>query len=247
MRSLCLLLFLLCAPPAKGEAPPLQEWIDEAVKAGGGVVTVPAGTHELPAGLHIANAEKLALRGMDKEGCILKLADGAEDQPLIRISGGKTLEVAALTLQGSHQASPLIQAHGREDQAQENLHLRDCLFIGYKGEALSARNIAGLTVERCSFQDGKEALSLDEITQGLIRGNRLIRQTCGLRIQASPALLAEGNEIQDSRQGVLLLRSPGAEAIILRNNAFINVAEALKASSAALPPLLEGNEGVPGK
>lgn len=55
------------------DAPPIQQWIDEAIQAGGGVVTIPEGTHVLPKGLLIKDAKKLAIRGMHKERCILKL------------------------------------------------------------------------------------------------------------------------------------------------------------------------------
>ncbi len=74
MRFLIFWLSLgfIAALPCSAQAP-LQQWIDEAIKAGGGVVTVPPGEHELPAGLLIKDAKKLALRGLEKERCILKL------------------------------------------------------------------------------------------------------------------------------------------------------------------------------
>lgn len=74
MRILTLLTLLGCCTgwPVLGQAP-LQQWIDEAIKAGGGVVSVPPGEHVLPAGLVIKDAKKLALRGLEKEGCVLKL------------------------------------------------------------------------------------------------------------------------------------------------------------------------------
>ncbi len=76
MRHRCLLICCLglFAPTLlPAAAPPIQDWIDEAVKAGGGVVTIPPGEHVLPKGLVIRDAKKLALRGMEKEACILKL------------------------------------------------------------------------------------------------------------------------------------------------------------------------------
>ncbi|GEP45008.1 right-handed parallel beta-helix repeat-containing protein [Brevifollis gellanilyticus] len=65
-------LWFIAALPCPAQVP-LQQWIDEAIKAGGGVVSVPPGEHELPAGLMIKDAKKLALRGLEKERCILKL------------------------------------------------------------------------------------------------------------------------------------------------------------------------------
>lgn len=66
----CLCLTSLASSLAQA---PLQQWIDEAIRAGGGVVTVPPGEHVLEKGLIIKDAKKLALRGMEKEQCVLKL------------------------------------------------------------------------------------------------------------------------------------------------------------------------------
>lgn len=79
---------------AHAETPPIQTWIDEAIKKGGGVVTIPPGVHVLPKGLMLKDAKKLSLRGMEKEGCILRLppvayAECAEDTP----AGSTTLPV----------------------------------------------------------------------------------------------------------------------------------------------------------
>ena len=73
MRFLPLLPLFFISHILAAEPAPIQQWIDEAIKAGGGVVTIPEGVHVLPHGLLIKNAKKLALRGIDKERCILKL------------------------------------------------------------------------------------------------------------------------------------------------------------------------------
>jgi hypothetical protein len=72
MRVVLSLTFL-CCQLVLAETPPIQQWIDEAIKAGGGVVTIPEGVHVLPKGLLFKNAKKLALRGVSKERCVLKL------------------------------------------------------------------------------------------------------------------------------------------------------------------------------
>lgn len=93
-----ILLFNLGAPLCQGaeEGPPIQQWIDEAIKQGGGVVTIPPGVHVLKGGLMVKDAKKLAIRGMDKETCVLKLpplayAECAEATP----AGSLTLPVRA--------------------------------------------------------------------------------------------------------------------------------------------------------
>ncbi len=64
----------------------LQRFVDEAIKAGSGTVTVPPGTYVLPRGVLIKDAKKLRIIGMDREKTILKLpplafAECAKDTP----------------------------------------------------------------------------------------------------------------------------------------------------------------------
>jgi len=98
MRLLSLLFLFVVLLPAQG-APPLQDWIQEAIKAGGGVVTVPDGVHTLAEPLVIENAKKLALRGMGREGCVLRLA--RPGPAVLEIRGDcEAVELAGITLQG---------------------------------------------------------------------------------------------------------------------------------------------------
>lgn len=98
-RLTCLVLALLAFISSlcrADDAPPIQQWIDEAIKAGGGVVTVPPGVHVLPKGLVIRDAKKLALRGMDKEECVLKLPPLVYARTTAATAvGGKELPVTA--------------------------------------------------------------------------------------------------------------------------------------------------------
>src|SRR5688572_29538464 len=87
-RSLCLSLaavFVIASVHGQ-EAARIQGFIDEAIKAGGGEVTIPPGTYTLPRGLMLKDAKKIAIIGMSREGCILKLpplafAECAKDTP----------------------------------------------------------------------------------------------------------------------------------------------------------------------
>lgn len=61
--------------------------MDEAIKAGKGTVTVPPGTYILPRGLMLKDAKQIAIIGMDRERCILKLpplafAECSRDTPV---------------------------------------------------------------------------------------------------------------------------------------------------------------------
>ena len=44
MRAVLSFIFL-CCQLTHAETPPIQQWIDEAIKAGAGVVTIPDGVH----------------------------------------------------------------------------------------------------------------------------------------------------------------------------------------------------------
>lgn len=84
------LFCLATAVPASAQAP-IQKWIDEAIKAGGGVVTIPPGEHILPQGLLIKDAKKLALRGLEREQCVLKLPPLAYAESAEATAAGSTL------------------------------------------------------------------------------------------------------------------------------------------------------------
>lgn len=107
-------LWFSTCPPLLAQAP-LQEWIDEAIKAGGGVVSVPPGEHVLPAGLVIKDAKKLSLRGLEKERCVLKLPPLAYAECAAAASKGDAL----LQVRASRGWRPgmrlLIEADGEPD------------------------------------------------------------------------------------------------------------------------------------
>jgi hypothetical protein len=186
MRSQLLLFILSLSVSLSASAQaPLQQWIDEAIKAGGGVVTVPPGEHVLPAGLVIKGAKKLALRGMDKERCILRLAkspDGKTPRSLIQIEAGcETIEIANLTLDGAGMAiSALVNiAPEKAKPDTKDITVRDCLFEESSGDGFSVGHAGACVVERCSFRDFKGvAVHFGvEATEGVARGNHIIR--CG--------------------------------------------------------------------
>ncbi|WP_395746035.1 right-handed parallel beta-helix repeat-containing protein [Prosthecobacter sp.] len=75
MRFIALLV-LLSAPLQPALALPeaeLQRYIDEAIKAGGGEVVIPPGTHIIEHGLMVKDAKKLRIIGLDAEETVLKL------------------------------------------------------------------------------------------------------------------------------------------------------------------------------
>ena len=72
LRSL-LALLSLCLPAQALTEQEIQTFINDAIKAGGGEVLIPPGTHLITQGLVIKDAKKLRLVGLDAERCILKL------------------------------------------------------------------------------------------------------------------------------------------------------------------------------
>jgi len=203
MRSLLLLsvLSLFVSLSASAQAP-LQKWIDEAIKAGGGVVTVPPGEHVLSVGLVIKNAKKLALRGMDKEICIIRLAkpaDGKTLRSLIQIEADcETIEIANLTLAGAGMAIPTLVTIAPEKGkiAAKDITVRECLFEESSGNGLSVGHAGTCVVERCSFRDfkGVAVLFSKEATDGVARGNHIIRCDKAFDIQDAAKCSLVGNE-----------------------------------------------------
>lgn len=222
------LFFLLtlataCASLYAQDAAPLQQWIDEAIKAGGGVVTVPEGVHRLDKGLVIANAHKLALRGVNKEACVIELQGDAESL-LSVIGSGKTLEIANLTLIGKATVRHLIHIQSTQPTSpSSDITVRDCLFQNFHGPAIHLQNTKGSSIERCSFRDGDEAIVTTHSENSTVRGNKIIRVNRAINLLSSPQSLIEGNEVWECKQA--LITSPADKSIIIRNNSFAEANE----------------------
>lgn len=234
MRLFPLLLLLAAAHLRADEAPPLQEWIKEAIQAGGGVVTVPDGEHVFTETLVIENAKKLALRGMGREGCVLRMKDAAK--PMIEIRGEvESVELAGLIFQGGAG----VRVRGGKD-----VQVRDCIFEGPGVVMLGARESG---VERCSFRDGKgAAVVLDESArQILLRGNQATRMALAFDLRAAVECVLEGNEARDCAAAVRIagLEPAAAQKHVLRDNGFFAIGgDALVTAAATRGILIEGNE-----
>lgn len=90
--SILVLSLLLCTlQPAQalteGE---IQGFINEAIKAGGGEVVIPPGTHIIEKGLMVKDAKKLRIIGLDAENTILKLQPAAHALAAGRTEPGAT-------------------------------------------------------------------------------------------------------------------------------------------------------------
>lgn len=241
-----LLFYLACSLSLQGESPttsiPLQQWVNEAIEAGGGIVSIPEGEHLLAEPLVIRDAQKIALRGVHKERCILKLA-GESEAALITLLGGATVEIANLTLVGREGLSPLIHLEGPQEGTRlQAIILRDCLFHDFQGVGIEIKNADNSHIERCSFRDGDRAVVLSQCQNIHLLGNKLIRLRQAFGLQASGNCLLEGNELWHCNQGIQI--SACTQQHTLKNNSFTETPLGLLQPSDDLPAILEGNDNL---
>jgi hypothetical protein len=161
----CLIICLFVSAPACAEdAPQIQKFVDEAIKAGSGEVTVPPGTYILPRGLLLKDAKRIAILGMDRERCILKLpplafAECAQDAP----AGGTEI----VTAQAQHITPRMklwIEAPGPLDKFTKkprNYHLATVKSVE-QGKLLLAAPLKFPVPAKTQIRDA-EAANLIEI------------------------------------------------------------------------------------
>lgn len=216
----CIGLLLRHTTDAAPAQAPIQEWIDQAVKAGGGVVSIPPGVHELSRGLLLRGVKKLALRGIEREHCVLRLADSASGEALITIGEKtETVEIANLVLETASDAlarpSPLplaircgaevaASSSAGESSGPRDVMVRDCIFQNWPGTAIHISNTREAAVERCSFREiAKTGVLIDRQSQMVdVLGCWFIR--CGLALEVADAAQGHfiGNEILQGRDGI---------------------------------------------
>lgn len=117
MRKFLLLLLLLAAfhPASALTEAEIQKFIDDAIKAGGGEVVIPPGTHLIERGLMVKDAKKLRITGLDAEETILMLPPVAYATAAGAAEAGAT-RIAVTTQQGIKPGMRLkIEADGEMD------------------------------------------------------------------------------------------------------------------------------------
>lgn len=236
MRLLSLLFLFAVALPAQ-EAPPLQDWIQEAIKAGGGVVTVPDGVHTLAEPLVIENAKKLALRGMGREGCVLRLA--RPGPAVLEIRGDcEAVELAGITLQGGG-----VRVMGGKD-----IQVRESLFENTGGPGVEFLGVTESGVQRCSFRDSSgPALRVGPGSQKIeLRGNPIARCGIGIELDQATSCVVLGNEIRGGQTAVRVVAGKTAPKHRLLYNGFYDIqGEAVIVQPPTTELELSGNETLP--
>lgn len=252
MRVLCLLLSVLACTYLQAEAPPIQQWIDEAIKAGGGVVTVPEGEHLLSEGLVIKDAQKLTLRGVDKELCVLKLSPTSQRSQLLTITGKSSeIQIIGLTFDREPNKralpSPAISISKSTEFPSEKIFIRDCLFQDFTGPNIVIDEASEIEIERCSFRDGGTAISTHSVARCTFIGNHIIHFQTAFDLKNSLKNFIKANEVRDS-QLILMIHHDKTQAPEDRdtviNNGFYDFKEALKLSEQTAKPKLEANENL---
>lgn len=217
LSCLCLLHAVFCLE-VRAQAP-IQKWIDNAMKAGSGVVTIPPGVHELPDGLRLGGAKKLALRGMERGECVLRLT-GADNQALITIGAmAEGVEIANLILEcspapgrpGPPPAAILCGPGGKPapdggSTGPRDVTIRDCAFQDWPGDAVHFTDARDAGVERCSFRDiGGTAVKMDAASKAVVvSGCWIIRAAAAIQAQDCAICEFTGNEIAECGAGILL-------------------------------------------
>lgn len=115
MRLFCLLLCLASLNVHALTEQELQGFINEAIKAGGGEVVIPPGTHMITKGLMVKDAKKLRIIGIDTERTILKLPALAFGETAAAAKGGDT-RLPVKRIQGLKPGMQIqIEADGETD------------------------------------------------------------------------------------------------------------------------------------
>jgi len=116
MRAAICSLLLLSISQAKALTEvEIQQFIDDAIKAGGGEVVIPQGTHEIRKSLRIKDAKNLRIIGLDQERCILKLPPAAYAEAATTLAVGGTTISAKRQQRVAPGMTLLIEAPGEMD------------------------------------------------------------------------------------------------------------------------------------
>jgi hypothetical protein len=201
------------------------------------VVTVPDGVHTLAEPLVIENAKKLALRGMGREGCVLRLA--RPGPAVIEIRGDcEMVELAGITLQGGG-----VRVMGGKD-----IQVRDSLFENMGGPGVELLGVTESGVQRCSFRDGSgPALRVGAGCQKIeLRGNPIARCEIGIELDQATACVVVGNEIRGGQTAVLVVAGKMAPKHRLLDNGFYGIkGEPVLLQPASVEVEQAGNEILP--
>ncbi len=213
IHHLVLGLSLLLATTASAlTSTELQQFIDEAIKAGGGEVVIPPGRHNLDRTLIIKDAKKLRIAGLDAETSILTTA--APEIDLIEIRGTSTdVSIEKLTLDGGRTA---VLAQGTSSNETgptgpriANLTITRCFVQNGHGRSIVLEAVEDSRIEDCTIRDtSAAAIHLGHFTQNTrVRHNHLARSLVGIELNNASACRIEQNDLLACHTGIHLWRT----------------------------------------
>lgn len=188
MRLSIATIFLLLQFSANGLAEgfsgkQIQQFIDDALAAGGGEVVLPQGRHRLTEPLVIKDADKLRLIGLDAEDThLLPATDIDKPFPLLVIEGGiEGVRIAKLTFTTGDSTidftgHPLIQVRGTVTEPA-SVEIDRCLFEKHAGNGVELQQVKGSRITASTFMDlgGSAIKATGTATDLLIQHNHITR------------------------------------------------------------------------
>ncbi len=212
IHHLVLGLYLLLATTASAlTSTELQQFIDEAIKAGGGEVVIPPGRHIIERTLIIKDAKKLRVAGLDAETTILTTA--APEIDLIEIRGTSTdISIEKLTLDGGRTAVLVQGAYSEKDTASaasiSGLTITRCFIQHSHGHGIAFHTVASSHITGCTILDTQlAAISFDLATRLCsAHHNYLTRSPTGIQLTDTSDCRIEQNDLLACTTGISLQR-----------------------------------------
>lgn len=201
----------------------IQEFIDDAIAAGGGEVVLPPGRHSLKQSLLIKATQNIRIVGLDAEETFLE-PEKTVDQPfpLLQIEGheGKVV-VAKLTFTTHHAAAnfstaPMVQVVGSPKALDKpgTILIERCFFQNHQGTGIVVKDAVGVQLTASTFMDlgGQAILAVGRTRDLTIQHNHITR--C-----ANPALIlgpeTQSAKIQGNELGQLNMKIEGVGHTVL--------------------------------
>jgi len=171
----------------------LQQFIDDAIAAGGGEVVLPQGRHRLSQPLVIKDAVKLRVIGLEAEDThLLPAKDIEKPFPLLVIEGKSDgVSIAKLTFTTGDSTldftdQPLIHISG-SDTDPASVQIDRCFFENHGGSGIMMKQVKASRITASTFMDlGGIAIQVTgKATDLVIQHNHLTR-IAGAAIDLGP-------------------------------------------------------------
>ena len=177
----------------------IQKAIDEAAKAGGGVVYFPPAKAKYRVTANIAVRSNVTLTSSGNKTVV-----GLEKASL-SIDGQRSIIIENLTLQGKERKSALIQTYSSQNPTDMGLIVRNCCFEGGKFGISSAHWIRNVTVENNHFTDCDYGLYVHTIDDWKIINNTFMRPIHRpIEIHNGHYNLVSGNTIEGDKKQTII-------------------------------------------